>query len=168
MGYSLPCSLIEGIMMRRASTQVIRCLIVCVIAMLAGCQTEDRPQAKPVSPQLPVCDVYCCSVETYRPWRNRMRPPADYKPYRFSAHIEIYLPEFGVAYLPASGFFVPADTKRYSEPKVAPSYGGQTFRAVRVSELTLRDETLRDVLRKYNAYQKEKSAPNRSDPVNGT
>jgi hypothetical protein len=76
--------------------------------------SRQDAQADHTAPDHPKVEVYCCAVQTYRPWIKRPAPPRDYNPYHFSAHVEVYLPELGVAYLPASVSLVTADRKRYS------------------------------------------------------
>ena len=129
---------------------------------------KQEGQANHTAPDHPKIEVYCCAVQTYRPWMKRPAPPRDYNPYHFSAHVEVYLPELGVAYLPASGSFLTADLKRYSEPTSdIVGRGRRTIRATRITGLTLTAQALRDVLQKHKAYLEKKSAPNKSTAGDG-
>ena len=151
--------------MRCVCVKTALCVLACVIVTLSSCLARDVAQVNPAVPKRPAVEVYCCTVETYRPWTKRPRAPRDYKPHHFSVHVEVYLPEFGVAYLPAYGSFVAADRKRYSEPtSEIVGRGRRTVRANRVPQLTLTREALQDVLQKHKAYLKNRSTPNQSAP----
>jgi len=65
-------------------------------AKVQGLEKGALSQPDRNAPDHPKVRVYCCAVQTYRPWLKRPLPPRDYNPYHFSAHVEVYLPEIGV------------------------------------------------------------------------
>ena len=138
---------------------------VFATSSMSGAQVKEAKQPT-ASGQLQI-EVYLCTSTTYTPWIRRSSRPRDYNPYRYSAHIEVYLPQLEVAYLPSSETFISCDRKRYAEDKskigqVALDEGNllrasqprsETQVQVRkIPALTLATHFQDDVLERYKEY----------------